>query len=836
MTSAGPLLGGTLEQLSDFLIRRLREILVPVTNPDEGLGGNCADDVVHFICQLETGRGLRDGDRNARLEIGLEDVRQLLMDGFSTSETGDHCLLASGARTCGYLRIPSGVIAMRSFSGSVGAICGLMLSAMFLLASEGDHRPALRSPPPTHSAAGEVRGAHAPAALPLSFEANVGQLDGRAKFVARQNGADLFFTADGLVLSLQDPAAADLVRRGSAASARGAAPRVIRLSWLGAKLASIAGLEEMAGKANYLRGSDPAKWRAGISTYRKLKYEHLYPGVDLVFYGNPSRLEYDFVLAPGADPSVLRLGVEGADRVEINDRGELLLSVAGRLVKQEPPRVYQRLNGEARYVDGAYALVGSNELAFRLGEYDRKQPLVIDPVIDFSTYVGGSNWDYARGIAVDGSGNAYVIGQTTSINFPVAGDPVQPTFGGAVDAFVLKLSPDSSKVLYSTYLGGSREDVAYGVAVDRWGNACITGYTSSPDFPLANAIQPRYGGGEFDAFIVKLNPQGSAFVYSTYLGGSDADSGRGIAVDLDGNAYVVGSTSSRDFPVVNAFQPTFGGPMADAFVARLNTEGNEFFYSTYLGGRLYDAAFGVTADISGNTYVVGTTGSPDFPTYRGAFSTIGGGGGEFGDFDAFVAKFLWNGSLIYSTFLGGSNVDQGNAIAVDHWGNVYVTGDTVSRDFPVLNAFQPNWAGSRDAFVAKLNIAGDELLYATYLGGSGMEQGYGIAVEPFFGAASVIGYTTSNDFPISNPIQDTNHGAEDVFVTTLSPEGTWLPFSTYFGGAGQDIGFGIALDAYGNAYLAGSTSSRDFPTVSSMQWDLPGLLGGFVAKVEPEAP
>ena len=724
---------------------------------------------------------------------------------------------------------------MRFFSRSVAAVSGLILSAMVLRATEKGPRSSPPSAPPTHSAGTEARGAYH-AALPLSFEANVGQLDGRAKFVARQNGADLFFTADGLVLSLQDPTAADLLGSGSAVSPRGTVPRAIRLSWLGARPASITGLEEMAGKANYLKGSDPAKWRTGISTYRKLKYEQLYPGVDLVFYGNPSRLEYDFILAPGVDPTVLRLGVEGADRVELNDRGELLLTIAGRLVKQEPPRVYQRLNGEARHVDGAYALVGSNELAFRLGEYDWRQPLVIDPVIDFSTYVGGSNWDYARGIAVDNSGNAYVIGQTTSMNFPIAGDPVQPTFGGGVDAFVLKLSPDSSSVVYSTFLGGRGEDVAYGVAVDRWGNACITGYTNSLDFPLANAIQPRFGGGEFDAFIVKLNPQGSAFVYSTYLGGSDADSGRGIAVDLDGNAYVVGSTSSRDFPVVNPFQPTFGGPMADAFVARLNTEGNEFFYSTYLGGRLYDAAFGVTADISGNTYVVGTTGSPDFPTRNAAFSTIGGGGGEFGDFDAFIAKFLWNGTLIYSTFLGGSSVDQGNAIAVDYWGNVYVTGDTVSRDFPVRSAFQPNYGGSRDAFVAKLSIPGDELLYATYLGGSGMEQGYGIAVEPIGGAATVIGYTTSNDFPTSNPIQDTNHGVEDVFITTLGWQGTWLPFSTYFGGAGQDIGFGVALDVNGNAYFAGSTTSHDFPTVDSMQWDLAGWLGGFVAKIEPEAP
>jgi hypothetical protein len=705
---------------------------------------------------------------------------------------------------------------------------GLLLGALLLRAGPGVYRESNRPP---HSIAGKASEMLSPASLPLSFEVNAGQLDKGAKFVARRDGADFFFTEDGLVMALRPRATAPMGGSSDAA----AAARVVRINWLGAMPASIAGVEELAGKANYLMGGDPSKWHAGISTYRKVKYEQLYPGVDLLFYGNPRQLEYDFILAPGADPSILRLGVQGADRLEIDGRGDLLLSVADRVVKQARPHVYQRLNGRTREVSGAYALVGTNELAFQLGDYDRGQPLVIDPVIDFSTYVGGDNLDYAHGIALDDFGNVYVIGQTSSANFPTAGSPVQPSFGGRTDAFVFKLSPDASTIIYSTYLGGSAEDIAYGIAVDRWGNACITGYTGSADFPVANAIQPRFGGGDFDAFIVKLNPEGSGFIYSTYVGGSDADSGRGIAVDRDGNAFIAGSTSSRDFPVVNAFQAAFGGPMADGFVMRLNAQGSEFLFSTYLGGRLFDEARGITADADGNAYVVGTTGSPDFPTRNPAFPTIGGGGGEYGDSDAFVAKFLPDGTLVYSTFLGGSDVDEGNGIAVDSSGSAYVTGHTVSSDFPVQNAFQPNYAGRRDAFVAKLGIGGNELVYSTYLGGSQTEQGMDVAVEPS-GAATVIGCTTSTDFALLNPIQDTNHGSDDVFVTRFSPDGTSLLFSTYFGGMGQDIGFGIALDANGNAYFAGSTTSRDFPTVHSVQSDLAGFMAAFVAKIEPGAP
>jgi hypothetical protein len=352
-----------------------------------------------------------------------------------------------------------------------------------------------------------------------------------------------------------------------------------------------------------------------------------------------------------------------------------------------------------------------------------------------------------------------------------------------------------------------------------------------------NALQDHLGGapGDYDAFVAKLTADGTSLIYSTYLGGSDADSGRAIAVDADGSAYIAGITNSRDFPVVNAFQPQFGGPMSDGFVARLNPEGSQYFYATYFGGRLYDAAYGIATDGDGNAYVVGTTGSPDFPIRQAIQGAIGGGGGESGDFDAFVAKFFWDGSLVYSTFLGGTDVDNARAVAVDGWGNAYVTGDTLSNNFPLVNPFQAQPGGSVDAFVTKVNAAGSAFVYSTYLGGARMEQGYGIAVDRF-GSATVTGYTSSTNFPVAAPIQAQNRGSDDVFISQLSVDGASLVFSTYLGGAGQDEGFAVALDADGNAYIAGATSSLDFPTAECLQSHLLGFANGFATKLRGDPP
>ena len=714
---------------------------------------------------------------------------------------------------------------------SAGA--ALVMAAFALIGIRGAGRTLPEAARATEAA--NRTGALAIGELPLSFESNDGQTAAAAKFVARQSATDIFLTDDGLALALKDPPQDPLQPPTRSAARRS---NVVRLRWVGGSAQSIAGMSRLPGTANYFRGRDPAKWRTGVPTYAQVKYSNLYPGIDLVYYGKPRRLEYDFIVAPGADVDQIRMAVKGASRVGLGEGGELVLTVGDRTVTQARPRVYQDVGGRRREISAEYVLAPEGELTFRLGAYDRAHGLVIDPVLDFSTFVGGSRYDSANGIAVDSEGNIYLAGQTSSSDFAITDLAFQHNFrGGSADAFVMKLSADGLTTLYSTYLGGEGDDVAYGVGVDGSGDACVTGYTRSTDFPTFNALQPTLSGGpdDYDAFVAKLNPQGTGLIYSTYLGGTDADSGRAIAVDAFGTAYIAGITSSRDFPVVNAFQPSFGGPMSDAFVARLNWNGSEYFYVTYLGGRLYDAAFGIATDADGNAYVVGTTGSPDFPTRQPIFDSIAGGGGEYGDFDAFVAKFFWDGSLVYSTFLGGSDVDAARGVAVDFWGNAYVTGDTQSWDFPTVNAFQWTSGGSSDAFVSKLNVEGTELVYSTYLGGSRMEQGYGIAVDRE-GMATVTGDTSSTDFPTLNPIQDHNRGAEDVFISRLDSDGSSLTYSTYLGGVGQDVGFGLAVDAAGNAYVAGSTTSFDFPVWKSVQSDLRGVANGFATKLCAGAP
>ncbi len=426
-------------------------------------------------------------------------------------------------------------------------------------------------------------------------------------------------------------------------------------------------------------------------------------------------------------------------------------------------------------------------------------------------------------------------------DFPKA-NPIQPALGEESDAFVTKFNATGSALVYSTYLGGSGVDSAKGIAVDSAGNAYVTGSTGSTNFPTANPIQPAFDGlpGN-DAFVTKLNPSGNALVYSTYLGGNAGDGGRGIAVDAAGNAYVTGDTISTDFPTASPFQAAFGGSMSDAFVTKLNAAGSALVYSTYLGGGggcCGDGGNAIAVDASGNAYVTGDTSSTDFPTaspFQAAFggAPFGGGG------DAFVTKLNASGNaLVYSTYLGGSGDDGGNGIAVDASGNAYVTGDTTSTDFPTASPFQAAFGGGRDAFVTKLHPAGNALIYSTYLGGSGnvFEAGRGIAADASRNAY-VTGETFSTNFPTASPFQPANSGNFDAFVTKLHPAGNALVYSTYLGGSNPDRGRGIAVDAAGNAYVIGNTFFfGDFPTVNPIQPANAGGFDAFVAKITDEPP
>jgi hypothetical protein len=651
--------------------------------------------------------------------------------------------------------------------------------------------------------------------LPLAFEKNRGQTGSKVKFLARGQGYTLFLTSGEAVLALH---------KASAKSG------VLRMKLLGANPASnVSGVDELPGKTNYFIGNDAKRWHTNVPMYAKVKYKSVYSGIDLVYYGNQRQLEYDFVVAPGADPRCIQLGVRGARKISRREDGDLVLAMAEGEIRWHKPVVYQGNDGARQEVAARYAIKGKNRVAFEVADYDSRRPLFIDPLV-YSTYLGGSGGDDGWAIAVDSSGGAYVAGSTASINFPTM-NPLQPNEAdGGVDsdAFVAKFNATGSALVYSTYLGGNAADYGNGIAVDSSGNAYVTGYTQSTNFPTVNPLQPTIGGGQgIDAFVAKLNSTGSALVYSTYLGGSGEDIGNGIAVDSSGNAYVTGGTSSSDFPTMNPLQPANGGA-PDAFVTEINTTGSALVYSTYLGGSSGDGGFGIAVDGSGNAYVTGGTSSTDFPTMNPLQPANGGGLS-----DAFVAKLNPMGSaLVYSTYLGGSGWDWGNGIAADSSGNAYVTGFTYSTDFPTMNPLQAanGGRGDSDAFVAKLNATGSALVYSTYLGGSSSEEGNGIAADTL-GNAYVTGYTSSTDFPTMNPLQPANGGGEDAFVAKLNATGSALVYSTYLGGSGSDWGLGIAVDSSGNAYVTGYTESANFPTVNPLQPAYGGGGDAFVAEI-----
>lgn len=631
--------------------------------------------------------------------------------------------------------------------------------------------------------------------LPLSFEANHGQADAQVKFLSRTSGYSLFLTGDEAVLTfcgskpnthLAKIAGADRALVPGSTAPKGG---VLRMKLRNANpAAKAAGVDELPGTRNYFIGNDPTKWRTSVPTYAKVKYEGIYSGVDLVYYGNQRQLEYDFIVAPGANPQAIRLRIEGAKRLR-REHGDVVMMTAAGDVHLRYPRLYQDEDGNRHEVAGEYVIEGKNEVRFRVGSYNRSKPLVIDPVLAYSTYVNEDLGAY--GIALDPARNAYVVG-LTSIN--------------GRDAVITKINADGSSVLYTTYLGGTLDEWAPAIAVDSAGSAYLTGTTHSTDFPTKNAIQST-NHGAYDAFVTKLSPDGSGLVYSTYLGGSVDDYGDSIAVDNAGNAYVAGGTGSTDFPTSNALQPVALG-QGDGFVAKINASGSAFVYSTYLTGTGFDYASGVVADSSGNAYVTGATESTDFPTANPLQPYHGGR-------DAFVSKINASGSaFVYSTFLGGSGEEDTGAIALDSGRNVYVVGSTTSSDFPTKNPIQATNAGGWDVFVAKINAGGNALLYSTYLGGSGNDRAYtpeigggsgaGIGVDSA-GNVYITGLTESHDFPVYNAIQSTFAGGSDTFIAGISAAGDAYVYSTYFGALGAESGAGLAVDSRGSVYVAGTT-------------------------------
>ena len=683
--------------------------------------------------------------------------------------------------------------------------------------------------------------------LPLMFE----PADGAdAGFVCRGSGYALFVSPAEAVVTVNRTRGADRAER----TARLSGPRsssgstlrppasVISLNirLVGADhQAQVVGAAKLPTTVNYLIGNDPRHWRMSVPTFSRVHYQNVYPGVDLVYYGNQRQLEYDFVVAPGANPEQIALRFEGAEQVELDALGDLILRVAGGQVRQHKPVVFQEINGVRREITGRYVLVeaGHQTVGFEISDYDRNRPLVIDPVLVYSTYLGGTAFERAWDIAVDAQGNAYLAGETSSTNFAGPAAPASAYNGGLCDVFVAKVSASGTNLVYATYLGGNDEDAAFGIALDPAGNVYLAGLTSSTNFPVtANAVSsaihgaPSFGHYPYDAFVAKLDASGASLLYASYLGGTNADVASAIAVDGNGNIYLTGETASHDFPT-NAFSPAFGGAR-DAWVAKLTGRDSNLVYSTYLGGSSDDRGQSIAVDSSGNAIVVGFTASVDFPVTNALQTNFAGG-----LYDIFVTKLGSDGATkLFSSYLGGSGDDEAFRVALDGAGSAYLTGSTTSTNFPGAGLPYSTNSGFMDAFVLKLDATGTNLVYMTYLGGVSNDQGWSIAVDTK-GSAYVVGSTASADFPTSNAFQSALAGSDDVFVAKLNAGGTALEYSTFLGGNGSDQGYGIALDNAGNAYVTGTTASSNFPVFPSTNGIATAFGGGtgdaFLAKFFP---
>jgi beta-propeller repeat-containing protein/centrosomal CEP192-like protein len=644
--------------------------------------------------------------------------------------------------------------------------------------------------------------------VPLAFEPNLGQSNGQAKFLAHGDGYSLFLTSGEAVLALRESVKSERAEHAHA--------DVLRMRLVGANdAAPFLAIEELPGKSNYLIGNNPAEWHTNVPMYRKVAEQGIYPGVDLVYYGTQRQLEYDFIVAPQAGVTPIRLAIQGAQNERINNKGELVMTVEGGEICFQEPIAYQEAGTKRQMVAAKYALDANREVHFEVGTYDRSRALVIDPILAYSSYLGGSGIDGANAIAVASDNTSFIAGGTSSLNFPTS-HPLQQNDGGSPDfpqdAFVSKFSADGSTLLYSTYLGGSSEDGANGIAVDNAGNAYVVGTTDSTDFPVTPGSFNTLCGSDgkcgasfttgglivFNGFLTKLNAAGSAIVYSAFIGEFENVVAYAVAVDANQIAYVTGSTAANGIPAIvpppvpgptpfpitgNALQTRFGGPPTDAFMMKISATGSSILYSTYLGGDAEDVGYGIAVDKSADAYVTGLTYSPSpagFPVSVGAFqSTYGcppGTGsctGTAGAGDAFFTEINTNVSgptgLAYSTYLGGTGLDQGNGIAVD----------------------------SRPASCS--DIAPSGTACNAYIAGATGSMG--------LGASSI-----QVDCALDSKTPPQCEG--DAFIAEFNPNlsGTASRvFFTYLGGSLADSASGVALDQTANIYVTGSTVSPDFP-------------------------
>jgi hypothetical protein len=654
--------------------------------------------------------------------------------------------------------------------------------------------------------------------LPFYFEANKGQTKANIKYRLKLGNKNVYFTTSGILYQ-------NILEKTKGKECRIKVEN-IWLKFLGInETIEIQGLDESEATFNYFRGNNPQNWLRGVPAFHKIVYKNLYPNIDLTVSVDGGKVEYNYLVKKGGDIKDIRLKFEGVKHYWVNEKGELKILTAKGVLDVERPLSYQLIDGRQIKVKSYYEIHGSVEnayLVFNTETYNKNSELTIKSVetasssspMVYSTYLGGTEDEFGYGIAVDEKGYTYVTGYTESGNFPTTSGTHDRYFNGVYDVFVTKINPDGTSLVYSTYLGGNKLDHGYGIGLDDHGNAFVTGYTESTNFPTTpGAYNITSNGGGADGFVTKINPSGTDLSYSTYLGGSDHDYGYGIAVGLEGKVYVTGYTDSDDFPTTaGAYDRSFNGGSyyGDAFVTKLNSLGTSLVYSTYLGGTGNESGTAIALDSSENAFVTGSTTSDDFPISTSAFDDS-----QNGSTDVFVTKIKSTGaSLIYSTYVGGSHRDFAQEIAV-LGSSAYITGYTESENYPTTSgAYDTSLGGQFDGFITKLGSKGMNLGYSTYLGGSDFDYCYGIDVDGS-GNALVTGTTESDDFPTTSGGYDTSlDGSKDAFITELDSSGAVLNYSTFLGGTSSDNGRGVVLDGHGNACLIGYTGSNDFPTTS----------------------
>jgi hypothetical protein len=654
------------------------------------------------------------------------------------------------------------------------------------------------------------------ASPPLAFERNDGQTDAQVDFLARGSGYAVWLAGGDAVIALEGEETG----------------HVLRLDVLGGNPDAVAsGADLLAGTSNYLLGPSE-QWQTDVANYAAVYYDEVYDGIDLRYYGNQRRLEYDFILDAGAQVSDIRLAFDGAQDVSVADTGDLVLDLGdGQSVVFQAPIAWQEGADGREAVVSRYVLFEDGSVGFEVGAYDSARELVIDPVFSYGTYLGGTGTDQVLGMTVDAAGYVYVTGYTNSASFPVTVGAYLGAIAGGQDAFITKLTPDLTGLVYSTYLGGAGEEAGYNIAVDAAGNAYVTGYTMSANFPTAAAYQPTLRGTQ-DAFLVKLNAAGNALVFSTYLGGTSSDTGYWVVLDAAGSPYVAGYATSSDFPVTaGAADTSFAG--GDGFITKFSPDGSALAYSTFIGGSNFDAAYSIAVDAAGNVAVVGETSSNDFPVTASAYQLTRGGNA-----DVFVARLNAAGSAItYATYIGGNQADRAFAVAYHASGRIYVTGETASNNFDITaGAFQPNDGGSGDAFLSVIDPSQSgaaSLAYSSYIGGSSSnERAWNISVDGA-GRAYLAGSTDSNDFPTTaGAYRTTPAGGDDAFVVQINPGGAGaadLLYGSYWGGAGAESAL-TGVYANGKLYFGGATASTSgIATAGTLDTSYNGGIDGYVA-------